>query len=87
MLNPKVKEAFQISELRNALNTFDEAFDEEAQRETDKVVRGIIQDIGELQTAAALKEGATRTKKKIERTQDWFEKLVGDFNKLLSLYV
>lgn len=81
-----VKDTFQISKLRDALNTFDDAFDEEAQKETDKVVRGIIQDIGELQNAAALKPGAPRTKKKIERTQDWFETLTRDFNKLLSYY-
>lgn len=81
-----LKDAFQISKLRDALNTFDEAFDEEAQIETDKVVRGIIQDIGELQNAAALKPGTPRTKKKIDRTQDWFETLTRDFNKLMSYY-
>lgn len=85
-LNPRVGAIFQISELRGALNTFGEAFDEDAQRETDKVVRNIIQDVGELKTAAALREGATRTQRKIERTTDWFEKLVSDFKRLMAYY-
>lgn len=86
-LSPRVASAFKISELREVLNTFTEAFDENSQRETDKVVRNIIQDVGELQTAAALREGTTRTQKKIDRTTDWFEKLVTDFKRLMAFYV
>lgn len=85
-LNPRVSQIFSISDLRTALNTVDEAFDEDTQKETDKMVRGIIQDIGELETAAALKPGAVRTQKKIERTTDWFDKLTADFSRLLSFY-
>lgn len=85
-IKDKVSKMISISDLRDALNTVDEAFDEETQRETDKVVRGIIQDIGELETAAVLKKGTERTQKKIERTTDWFEKLVDDFSRLLSFY-
>lgn len=73
-----------ISELRDALNTFGEAFDEDAQRETDRVVRNIIQDIGELQAATVLREGAVRTERKIQRTTDWFEKVTTEFSRLVS---
>lgn len=85
-LSPTVRKVISISELRSALNTVNEAVDEQSQIETDKVVRGIIQDIGELQNAAALKTGVPRTLKKIERTNDWFIKLTGDFKRLLSFY-
>ncbi len=85
-LTSRVNKMFNISELRDALNVFGEAFDEAAQLETDKVVRNIIQDIGELEAAVALREGAVRTERKIQRTTDWFEKLVSDFKKLVSFY-
>lgn len=85
-LTTSVRNLVSISTLRNALNVVNEAIDEESQVATDKVVRGIIQDIGELETAAILKKGAARTPKKIERTTDWFDKLTGDFSKLLSFY-
>lgn len=86
-LTGKLNKIFSISQLRDALNTVNEAVvDEEAQKESDKVVRGIIQDIGELEMAASLKPGTKRTQKKIERTVDWFNKLISDFGRLLSFY-
>lgn len=85
-LNPRIGKTFNISQLRDALNAFNEAFDEDSQKETDKVVRNIIQDIGELQTAGALKSGAVRTERKIQRTADWFERLSGDFRRLMAFY-
>lgn len=85
-LSALVKDAVPIDELRNALNTVNEAIDENTQFETDKVVRGIIQDINELEVASDLKPGIERTQKKIDRTVDWFEKIGGDFTRLLSFY-
>lgn len=81
-----VRRLVSISDLRNALNIVNEAIDEESQVRSDKVVRGIIQDIGELETAAYVKKGASRTRKKIERTTDWFDKVQGDFTRLLAFY-
>lgn len=85
-ITPSVKKLVSISDLRNALNVVNEAIDEQSQAETDKIVRGIIQDIGELEVAAALKKGGQRTPKKIDRTTDWFVKITGDFTRLLSFY-
>ncbi|PXF46408.1 hypothetical protein BWQ96_03802 [Gracilariopsis chorda] len=85
-LTPSVRNLVSISELRNALNVVNEAIDEQSQTETDKIVRGIIQDISELEVAAVLKKGGQRTPKKIDRTADWFEKITGDFTRLLSFY-
>lgn len=85
-ISKTVKDLLPISELRNALNVVNEAIDENAQVASDKVVRGIIQDIGELETASGLKQGISRTKKRIAKTTDWFDKLTGDFQKLLSYY-
>lgn len=85
-LQSAVRDIVPISELRNALNVVNEAIDENTQIETDKVVRSIIQDIEELDAASALKSGVERTQKKIDRTSDWFDKLGGDFKRLLSFY-
>lgn len=85
-LSDPVRKLISISQLRNALNVINEAIDEDGQTQTDKVVRGIIQDIGELENVSYVKKGAARTPKKIERTMDWFEKVTGDFTRLLSFY-
>lgn len=85
-LSSSVRKMVSISDLRNALNVVNEAIDEDSQFETDKVVRGIIQDIGELENAGYVKKGSTRTPKKIDRTTDWFVKLTGDFTRLLAFY-
>lgn len=85
-ISSTVKDLLPINELRSALNSVNEAIDESAQVASDKVVRGIIQDIGELETASALKQGISRTKKRIAKTTDWFDKLTADFQKLLSYY-
>lgn len=85
-LKEQVKSVVDVSELRNALNTVNEAISEQSQQLSDKVVRGILQDINELQDSSLLKEGAERTKKKIDRIGDWFEKLGDDFGKLLGFY-
>lgn len=81
-----IRKLVNISALRNSLNVVNEAINEDTQLVTDKIVRGIIQDIGELQNAVILKSGVPRTTKKIDRTTDWFIKISGDFKRLLSFY-
>lgn len=85
-ISTTVRKAVSISDLRTSLNIINDAIDEASQAETDKMARSIIQDIGELQMAASLKPGTTRTQKKIERTNDWFLQITADFTKLLSFY-
>ncbi|GAB0495273.1 hypothetical protein MMPV_006572 [Pyropia vietnamensis] len=80
----KARALFTISDLRNVLNEVDSVFDEESQKETDRVVRRIIQDVEELETSAAVRPGTPRTPKKIDRVERWFEKLDSDFERLLS---
>lgn len=85
-LTATIRKLVSISDLRISLNIINEAIDESSQIESDKVVRGIIQDIGELENAAQLKPGANRTAKKMTRTGDWFDKLGKDFVQLLAFY-
>jgi hypothetical protein len=82
----KVKSSFKVDDIRSSLNIVNEAFDEDTQRVTDKVVRGIIQDIGEVITNSTVKPGTSRTSKKIDRTTQWLSKISGDFDYLLAFY-
>lgn len=78
--------AIKVDELRSVLNVLGEAFDEEAQKTTDKVVRGIIQDVGELVYNGGLKGAAQRTPRKVDRIRGWVRKIDGDFDYLLAFY-
>lgn len=80
----KARALFTISDLRNVLNEVDSIFDEDSQKETDRVVRRIIQDVEELETSAAVRPGTPRSPKKVDRVERWFEKLDSDFERLLS---
>lgn len=74
-----------VAKLREDLNNVNEVFDEDTQKKTDRLVRGIIQDVEEVEVVSLIKGGG-RTEKKIERTRDWLTKVQGDFEKLLGLY-
>lgn len=80
-----LRNTIKIDTLRDSLNSVNEAFDEETQKTTDKVVRSIIQDIGEIETNSALR-GKERTPKKVERTKQWLAKINDDFDRLISFY-
>lgn len=80
------KKDVKIDGIRMVLNVVNEAFDEETQKQTDKVVRGIIQDVGELQYNGGVKEGAQRTPKKIERTRQWLTKISSDVTYLAAFF-
>ncbi|KAA8494091.1 hypothetical protein FVE85_4066 [Porphyridium purpureum] len=82
----KMRAEFSVSQLRNDLNSVNAVFDEETQKATDRVVRAIIQDIREIETAAVVKKGYERTPKKIEKTTGWITQMQNDFDKLLALY-
>ena len=74
-----------VEKLRDDLNKVNQVFNEEDQKKTDRLVRGIIQDVEEVEVVSTMK-GGQRTQRKIERTRDWLNKVSGDFEKLLSLY-
>eukprot|EP00179_Madagascaria_erythrocladioides_P005039 CAMPEP_0198319990 /NCGR_PEP_ID=MMETSP1450-20131203/9009_1 /TAXON_ID=753684 ORGANISM="Madagascaria erythrocladiodes, Strain CCMP3234" /NCGR_SAMPLE_ID=MMETSP1450 /ASSEMBLY_ACC=CAM_ASM_001115 /LENGTH=213 /DNA_ID=CAMNT_0044023419 /DNA_START=52 /DNA_END=693 /DNA_ORIENTATION=+ len=77
---------FEISTLRTALNSANRIFDEDTQKETDIVVRNIIQDIAELENFGALKPGRERTPRRIEKTGAYLGKIISEFDKLLAFF-
>ncbi|KAJ1482644.1 hypothetical protein T484DRAFT_1951731 [Baffinella frigidus] len=85
-LTPSVK-GFSVVDIRTELNkiTF-AAFDEDTQIKTDRVTRNIIQDIVELENACRLKEGATRSPKRVAAVDKWLKQSTGDFSKFLAYF-
>lgn len=64
------------------MNTLNSAFDEDTQRGTDRLVRLIMQDITELETANKQKEGVKRSEKRLGimfGKLDKLEKAFGDY--------
>ncbi len=45
------------------------------------------QDLGELEQASALKEGAARTPKRVAATDKWLKQSLGDYDRFLAYFV
>jgi hypothetical protein len=55
-----------VGGIRDTLNTVNAAFEEDTQRGTDRLIRVILQDITELETANNQKEGIDRSPRRLE---------------------
>merc|ERR1719384_35837 len=64
-VGPIIRKDLDFVALRTDLNTLNTAFDEDTQRGTDRLVRLILQDITELETANKQKEGVARSEKRL----------------------
>jgi len=60
-VGPFLRKDYDFVKLREALNTVNSAFDEDTQKGTDRLIRNILQDITELETANRQKEGVPRS--------------------------
>merc|ERR1711997_1079164 len=81
-IGPVIRKDLDFVQLRNDLNTLNTAFDEETQRGTDRLVRLIMQDVTELETANKQKEGVARSEKRLSimlGKLDKLEKAFGDY--------
>lgn len=87
-LADELQRSIKVDDIRSALNTVLEAFDEETQKTTDKLARGIIQDLSEVLYNSSIAPGVTsgRTPNRIDRITKWLAKINGDFKYLLSFY-
>mmetsp|Transcript_90382 Transcript_90382/g.260410 ORF Transcript_90382/g.260410 Transcript_90382/m.260410 type:complete len:215 (-) Transcript_90382:164-808(-) len=83
-LGPYLRKEFDFSKLRSSLNDLNSAFDEETQRGTDRLIRGIMQDLTELETANAQKEGIERSERRVANMNAKLDKLQTAFNDLLA---
>mmetsp|Transcript_55740 Transcript_55740/g.126653 ORF Transcript_55740/g.126653 Transcript_55740/m.126653 type:complete len:206 (+) Transcript_55740:57-674(+) len=86
-LAPGIIKYLPFDKIRTAFNSVNEALDEDTQRGTDRLVRNIIQDITELESANKLKAGIVRSERKIGIMKGKLEKLdcaITDFLKFFE---
>ncbi|KAG8459560.1 hypothetical protein KFE25_000916 [Diacronema lutheri] len=76
--------SFNRAELRTALNSVGTVFSEDFQKQSDRLVRNVIQDLSELDSLVSLKEGTTRSPKKITSIARFTSKLDKDLTEFLS---
>ena len=83
-VGPVIRKDLDFVALRTDLNTLNSAFDEDTQRGTDRLVRLIMQDITELETANKQKEGVARSEKRLNIMMGKLEKLDKAFTEYLA---
>lgn len=76
--------AFNRAEVRTALNSVNSIFSEDFQKNSDRIVRNIIQDLSEIDSVVGLKDGVARSKKKIISVERFCSKLDKDLNEFLT---
>ena len=83
-IKPYIIKDLDFASLRDTLNTVNTAFEEDTQRGTDRLIRAIIQDITELETANAQKDGIPRSPRRLEIMQGKLAKLDKAFGDYLA---
>ena len=79
-----IKQELDASDVRTNLYTFNTCFEEDTQRGTDRLIRGVIQDIVELDAANKQKEGVLRSDIRLEAVNRKLDKLEKAFGDLLA---
>lgn len=83
-LAPTIRKKFDFVEVRQALNTLNSIYDEDTQRGTDRLIRLVMQDITELETANRQKEGVTRSGRRLDIMKGKLNKLSQSFDEFLA---
>lgn len=83
-LKPFIVKELDFANLRDSLNILNSAFEEDTQRGTDRLIRAILQDITELETANAQKDGVPRSARRLEIMQGKLAKLDKAFGDYLA---
>lgn len=83
-VGPFVRKEYDFVKLRETLSKVNAAFDEDTQRGTDRLIRNIMQDVTELETANRQKEGVPRSSKRLEIVVGKLDKLATAFEDFLA---
>jgi len=83
-VRPTIVKELDFSKLRTTLNAINPALDEDTQRGTDRLIRVIMQDITELETANAQKEGVPRSERRLDIMKGKLSKLDKAFSDYLA---
>jgi hypothetical protein len=83
-LRKTIIKEFDFAQLRDTLNSINEAVDEDSQKGTDRLIRAILQDLTELEIANTQKEGIQRSPRRLEIMNGKLAKLDQAFNDYLA---
>lgn len=83
-LGPVLRKKFDPSKLRTDLNTLNNAFDEDTQRGTDRLIRGILQNVAEVEVANKQKDGIERSARRLANVNSKLDKLQASFDDFLK---
>lgn len=81
-----IRNDMETAAVRNTFNNLNAVYDEDTQKSTDKLQRGILQEIFEVEARARTEPGKFRSEKKVAATKDSLNKLVVGFQKLDAFY-
>lgn len=76
-----IGDPYKIRESCNVINTI---LDEDTQRYTDRLIRNIVQDLVEIDIAAAQKDGIARSARRYDNVQNKLTKLAKSIDELLA---
>ena len=79
-----VRKEFDFVKVRTELNAINIAFDEDTQRGTDRLIRNILQDITEVETANKQKDGVERSERRLDILKGKLVKLDQAFSDFLA---
>lgn len=87
-LIPTIRKQFDFAAIRDDLNVATTVFDDQTQLTIDRLSRGILYDLTELENSARFKKGAEqiRTPKKIDSVNQWFTKFDSDTANFLTYF-
>ena len=83
-IGPTIRKELDFVKIRADLNTLNTAFDEDTQRGTDRLIRAILQDITELETANKQKPGVARSEIRLNAMKGKIAKLGKAFDEYLA---
>ena len=83
-IGPVIRKSFEISAMRDDLNTLNTAFDEDTQRGTDRLIRAIVQDVNEVEIANKQKPGVPRSEIRLGNLKNKVGKLSKAFEEYLA---
>lgn len=85
-INGVLRKDYDLLKVRGTFNALAAVWDEDTQRATDRIMRSILQDLVEVETAAKLIDGK-RSPKKLKLTNEKLVKLDQNFRKLFSYLI
>ena len=82
----RVAKDLNAGKIRTVLNKYNQAFSEDTQRGTDRLIRGIVQDVQELERDVVVKAGKPRSESKIKNLTKRLDATEAAFNELAAFY-